>query len=445
MSTHRTHRTVKAKLENRHGEAGTLDPRRVMLVAASYFLLSTPQVLNSFKLLPVLIPFLCIALAVLASNKEKLGNILLPAAVLAFLAWTFASTLWSDSPAITAIQSVATAATLVIATILGTHLPLREILAGFVAGALIIAAVSIALGVAMPSYGLMPAGYQGGALRGLYIHRNLLAEVLTPAAIAALALPTEGSHRTLRKLAYLAPLVGTIFLTRSSTAIGVLVAVIALAVLLAVIRRVKRRWRSLALVTSAIAGAFMAVIVLANVSTLFALLQRDDTLTGRTPIWDAVTRLIAQRPINGYGWGAVWGGGAPVRTFVTRSVLFEVDSAHSGYLELLLQIGAIGFMLFAFVLAGILLRGTKQVIREGTPQSTFAPLLIVSVLIYNLAEASMVSTLTLLVLGVMAAHLAQVRKLQPANTTPVSGAPNLLRTSNFLVSCGASSYRRRPN
>lgn len=441
MTATKTHRpaTVTAAIL----PTETVDTRRILLVAATYFFLSTPQALNSFKLLPVLIPLLCIAIAVVAPTAHKLGNTRLAVTVLAFGAWIFASALWSDSAAITAVQSVATAATLIIAALLGTHLKLREILAGFVAGGLLIAALSVALGVVVPSYGLMPSGYQGGALRGLYIHRNLLAEVLTPAAIAALALPLTGAHRTLKKLACLLPLVATIFLTRSSTAIGVLAAVIALAVAFAIIRRVKRRWRGLALFAAVVAGAFTILIVLANVSIVFALLQRDDTLTGRTPIWDAVTRLITMRPITGYGWGAVWGEGAATRTFVTRSVLFEVDSAHSGYLELLLQIGIVGFILFALLLAGILIRGIKQVVTEGSVESTFAPLLIVSVLAYNLAEASFVSTLTLLALGVMAAHLARPRaELERA---PIPVAPTRVRMSKVQAFAGANFATQKPN
>ena len=422
-----------------------LRPSRVLFVATCSALLSTPQVLNYFKILPVLLPLLLAALLLLAFHRQRLAEIRVPAVLLALCFWVFTSALWSDSLAITIVQSIATAVVFLIAAIVGTHCSLREVLAGLIIGGLTVAALSLAVATVSPSYGLMPAGYQGGSLRGLYIHRNLLAEVLAPAAVATLAFRFGGRWGFFVKAACLATLVGTIFATRSSTAIGVVAAVTGLAIVLAAIRRVDRRWRAVAVLTAIATGVAALVGVVSNLRIVFALLQRDDTLTGRTLIWNAVGQLIEDRPFEGYGWGAVWGDGAAVRTLVTRSVLFEVDSAHNGYLEILLQIGLVGLVLFVLTLALVLVRGIRQFVLSGSVESTFGPLLVASLVAYNLAEASMVSTLSLFTLGVIASNIRPTR-IQPASATVGAGSTrNRLRSPSVRANAASGFYTRMPS
>ncbi len=166
----------------------------------------------------------------------------------------------------------------------------------------------------------------------------------------------------------------------------------------------------------AVAGVLAAgAFVVTNPSIVFSALQRDDTLTGRTPIWAAVSKLIGERPVGGYGWGATWDIGAPARVFVERSVRFEVPSAHNGYLDSALQIGIVGMALFVLIAIVVLLRGTRRML-AGTSTSTFwAPIFTLGLLTYNVAESSMVSTLSIFLLLTTLVHFSATRQRpQPA-------------------------------
>ena len=50
----------------------------------------------------------------------------------------------------------------------------------------------------------------------------------------------------------------------------------------------------------------LAFLLYAAPQAIFGLLGKDETFTGRTNIWSAVLHQIIQRPLTGYGFGAVW-------------------------------------------------------------------------------------------------------------------------------------------
>lgn len=62
-------------------------------------------------------------------------------------------------------------------------------------------------------------------------------------------------------------------------------------------------------------------------------LQRDIGFSARTGIWDGAMRLVSEKPILGYG----------CKTFAT---LFKGRHAHNMYLQIMLQSGIVGFVLF---------------------------------------------------------------------------------------------------
>lgn len=79
---------------------------------------------------------------------------------------------------------------------------------------------------------------------------------------------------------------------------------------------------------------------------LAPLLGRDATLTGRTAIWREVLHFVALRPWLGYGYDAFWRGMQGPSLQVSASVHFVVVHAHNGFLEIVLELGAIGLLLF---------------------------------------------------------------------------------------------------
>jgi exopolysaccharide production protein ExoQ len=92
---------------------------------------------------------------------------------------------------------------------------------------------------------------------------------------------------------------------------------------------------------------FFAFSQFADSSGIAAMGRDEDgmsTLTGRLPLWEELLEVYAQQqPLFGYGFGAFW---TPDRIFaVSDSQGWAISSTHSTYIDLLLTVGYVGFVL----------------------------------------------------------------------------------------------------
>lgn len=96
-------------------------------------------------------------------------------------------------------------------------------------------------------------------------------------------------------------------------------------------------------VMALLVGSFLSLATITSAS------GKDLTFSGRTDIWGAAVTAIEQRPLLGYGTGAMfWSNPVNQETdALWREVGFEAAHAHSGALDLMLQLGAVGLILFS--------------------------------------------------------------------------------------------------
>jgi len=82
-------------------------------------------------------------------------------------------------------------------------------------------------------------------------------------------------------------------------------------------------------------------------------LYGDGTITGRTFIWDFINMWISQRPWLGWGFHSYWGVPNSPHNYAPGFIK-DMISAHSGYMELKLDTGYVGYWIFlAFILASL--------------------------------------------------------------------------------------------
>ena len=89
---------------------------------------------------------------------------------------------------------------------------------------------------------------------------------------------------------------------------------------------------------------------------------REATLTGRTTIWKGIGFLIKGRPL-GYGLDAFWNTENQYRSFFSMSY-FDGGHSHNGFLEILLQVGIIGFVVFVIVISKSMLKINSEGLRK---------------------------------------------------------------------------------
>jgi exopolysaccharide production protein ExoQ len=68
-------------------------------------------------------------------------------------------------------------------------------------------------------------------------------------------------------------------------------------------------------------------------------LGKDPSLTGRTDIWTALMREVAERPWTGFGYQAFWGRDSIPAAWIRAETQWPVPSAHNGWIDLLIQLG----------------------------------------------------------------------------------------------------------
>jgi exopolysaccharide production protein ExoQ len=324
-------------------------------------------------------------------------------AVGAFAAWCVASMSWSDATFLT-IRSLAIFATVSIAVSstvwrVGWWRAARAL--GISMKVLLVA--SLATYVLLPDLARAQGVYQTGALEGPFIQRNLAAYFAVAACLTFLIFAAAERPRPMgdRALVWAAVAGMVVVLTRSGTGIAVCVSSGLLALLFVWMRRLSASLRKAMtfLVVSSGAGAMWWAA--GNVGTLTTLLGRDDTLTGRTVIWEVAGVVIAQAPWTGYGFGALWASGIPVTEAMWAAGGFRFFHAHNTYLDLLLQVGVPGLVLGLLLLAGLFWRSVRHFVTRGGPLGVWGLTMTSFLALYGLTEQSFLSHFgwTLLILA----------------------------------------------
>jgi O-antigen ligase len=169
----------------------------------------------------------------------------------------------------------------------------------------------------------------------------------------------------------------------SATSIAVTVLGIAIVAALqspSLARTVIMHLRALAIVVFAFYIAFFEALM----EIVSPLLDRNTDLTGRaTDIWPVVLDAAERHPITGAGYASAWGFGTELSSKV------EVGQAHNGYLDVFLQLGAIGLLLLvAFILSYC--GSIRRQAVSGMQWAVFGVFILAAELIYNYTESSFI-------------------------------------------------------
>jgi exopolysaccharide production protein ExoQ len=245
----------------------------------------------------------------------------------------------------------------------------------------ILAILSLATGLLLPSIGRMAAEFPN-AWRGLWPEKNSFGGLMTWGFLAFAAAAMFTPRRALFWGSMAALALVLLVLSTSKTSLVALTLGVGALGFVVVVRRggavaVAACW--LAVVALVALGA--AIVLSPEV--FFALLGKDATLTGRTKIWDAVIRLIQQRPWLGYGYGAVWSdtstGWGPL-SWIIKQAGFKPEHAHNSWLEQWLGLGLVGLGAWALFYLTTLFRAVWAVFRSPGALLVF-PFLVVYTLI----------------------------------------------------------------
>ena len=234
----------------------------------------------------------------------------------------------------------------------------------------------------------------GGQIQGIVGNSDILGMITL---LALIVFGIQLADRTVNRTAGIVWLVLagiTFLLTRSST-VSVALAVVVVVLLFAWWgRSVPQSRRVPIYVTAAAVIVVGAASVILFWGTITKLLGKSADLTGRTDIWDKVIHLAQQKPYFGWGWISYW---APwVEPFKGLAIRNKVEylQAHNAYLDVWLQLGILGLVIFALLVLTVFGRAwfkavdrapfdEQGVVRADVPYTaiTLLPLLFMAALI----------------------------------------------------------------
>ncbi len=118
---------------------------------------------------------------------------------------------------------------------------------------------------------------------------------------------------------------------------------------------------------------------------------REKNLTGRADVWRELVPVAMERPFMGYGFGGFWS--SSVRN------QFDISDSHNGYLELILNIGMVGLMLYVIFILAIFNKAYWFLIKDYDWGALWICCLIMGLLV-NISEVSF-STLTSRIMAIV--------------------------------------------
>ncbi len=184
-----------------------------------------------------------------------------------------------------------------------------------------------------------------GDWRGAFAHKNVAGAAC--ALMVLIGLFVRKAYAPWAGLAIVAVAGAFLVLTGSKTPVGILpVSLLVSAVLL----RVRSAGLRIAIALGVIGVINLLTVgsaLLPGIRSFIELIMTDATFTDRTAIWRFSAARLLEQPITGFGFQAFWGtsdifnSGGAIETWAVRAT-----GAHNGYLEMALNAGLPGLLLF---------------------------------------------------------------------------------------------------
>jgi exopolysaccharide production protein ExoQ len=298
--------------------------------------------------LALAITYFVVLVVLLRSYRETFFALQRNWTLVSLLVLAVVSSLWADIPDLVFRRSMG----LVGATLFGIALAVRisflEQLRMLKWLLRILAVLSLACVVLLPSYGISSEG----EWMGVFNYKNALGSAMGLALLVEWQLPAIS--RLSKGVKLVAMMLYGVLLLHSDS-VTPLVALIGMASLLNIYKFTALKLRvplyAVFLITGAIISAGLSFVI-GNSDAVMGLLGRSSNLTGRTEIWSLAASFIPQKAILGYGYSGFWMGGAPESYVINRIMHGTIMYSHNGYLEMFLSLGVVGFLL-TLVLLGV--------------------------------------------------------------------------------------------
>ncbi len=333
---------------------------------------------------------------ILAARRRELSLLrLVPVSLVLFAGWAAASMLWTTSRTQTALGWLSLAGIALIAVVIG-HV--RDTLQTARAlGDAMRVALSVSLGLEIlsgvlldmpfPVFGITGAIADGGPIQGIFGTRNLLGFVTVVALITFVIEWRTASVRPGTAL-YSVIVAGALaVLSDSPTVLVLAIAVAAATGVLAAVRHAAPHRRPALQWTlgAVVAAVLIAAYALRDLITQWLGAGTDFSM--RTDLWHTSLELMQVKPIAGWGWFGPWSDAVFPFTAINYIAGDHHQSALNAFVDVMLQLGWVGFLLFAGLCGLALVRSWLAASERRAVVFAWTPLMLVALLVDSMFES----------------------------------------------------------
>lgn len=376
-------------------------------------------------LLAILVAIILLAASSLIARRAGIEwHGLLPISIIAFVAWSALSTIWSAYPMWSlggvAYQASFAFLALYIGLVRDTIQIVRAV--GDVLRWLL--GLSLALEILSGLLLDLPIDFLGidgnlstfGPIEGIFGSRNMLALV---ALIAVVTFAVELLSRSVRRgigmgSLWLAGI--CLVLTRSPVITVTAIAVGVAAVALWAIRRtpVEGRW----VLQLALLGATVLVGIAAWLgrTRIILALNAGSEFEVRYALWTEMWRLVALHPLEGWGWAGFWPTSVTPYGWLDFVTQRDNQSGLNAFLDVYFQLGLVGFLAFVALIGLAFVRSWLLASNKHPVLFVWPALILVILLVFSAAESTVLvefGWMLLLICSVKAAQGLSWRSALP--------------------------------
>ena len=344
----------------------------------------------------ILSGLLVLAGAILLARREMIEwRGILPLTVLGFVAWCGASVFWSTAQWMSLAGWLFQAAIAVLGIAIALCRDLIQIVRAAGGVFRVVLGVSIGLEIlsgvlldtAFPFLGIAGNLAIGGPIQGIFGTRNLLGFVAVLALVThVIELRTRSVQRGTGILSIALAATCLVF-SGSPVTLVVSVVILGATAALFAVRRTPADRRPV--LQYALLGLLTVTMIATYVgrSRVIDLLNAGGEFQVRYTLWLSTWRAIDANPIEGWGWFGLWRETVPPFVGINWAVGREHASALNAYLDVILQVGTVGFLFFVALCAFALVRSWLLASNRRTVTYAWPALVLVTILTTGAAES----------------------------------------------------------
>ncbi|MEL6458838.1 MAG: O-antigen ligase family protein [Cyanobacteria bacterium J06621_15] len=228
-----------------------------------------------------------------------------------------------------------------------------------------------------------------GSWSGIFGHKNELGYMMAWSSGTFLHLAlSETKYRYLR-LGLFALSVCLIILSRSTTSLMILLTMISLLPLYKLSTNNNYKLQIIMISFVLMLLVTGSVLIFGNAESIVGASGKDLTFSGRTDLWEPVLTKVLDRPLFGYGFAGFWN--SPLASNL-RLTYEWASNSHNGFLEIMLDLGLGGFLIFAAGFIRFFYMSLYRVVSIAKKPEDYLPMQIIAILIIvNISEARLLT------------------------------------------------------